>query len=97
MSTASTPPGAGGRPATRQLQLERSDVYFNEASNGRFVRAILMVRVPGTTYLTAARMCYRHLDAQVEPLNPAPLFPLSFPLPLDSGFPGAGQGSGGRE
>lgn len=62
-----------GDPATRQLQLERSDVYFNEASNGRFVpRAILMVRVTGTAFPSVVALQTPRRCPEVEPLMPKP-------------------------
>ncbi|KAJ1848945.1 Tubulin beta-5 chain, partial [Coemansia sp. RSA 486] len=38
-----------GNPATRDMQLDRIDVYFNEAANNRYVpRAVLVDLEPGT-------------------------------------------------
>ena len=42
------------------LQLERINVYFNEASGGRYVpRAILMDLEPGTMVSVCRRVCAR--------------------------------------
>ncbi|KAH0894407.1 hypothetical protein HID58_056836 [Brassica napus] len=48
-STPSTPPATGQYCGDSDLQLERINVYYNEASGGKYVpRAVLMDLEPGT-------------------------------------------------